>query len=69
MSSTDILGRLHRVLHPAAKPDGVVVSCLHQSIPLLRRGGRRSLTGWSCRVLHTAAPLDGVVFAYLPSLH
>ena len=33
-----------------AKPDGVVVSCLHQSIPLLWRGGRRSLTGWLCRV-------------------
>ena len=26
--------------------DGVVASYLHQTIPLLWRGGRRSLTGW-----------------------
>ena len=30
----------------AALSDGVVVACLHNAIPLLWRGGRRSLTGW-----------------------
>ena len=73
MSSTDTLGRLHRVLHTAAPLDGVVASCLHQSIPLLWSqfpscGGEMSSTdilGRLHRVLHTAALLDGVVVACL----
>ena len=31
------------------KPDEVVAKGLHESIPLLWRGGRRSLTGWLLR--------------------
>ena len=30
----------------AVLSDGMVVSVLHKAIPLLWRGGRRSLTGW-----------------------
>ena len=33
----------------AVLSDGVVLVGLHQTIPLLWRGGRRSLTGWSRR--------------------
>ena len=85
MSSTDTLGRLCRVYtsqFPSvegwqAKPDGVVVSCLHQSIPLLWRGVKLCLTGWWPRICISIvlvnsppaegcqAPLDGVVAPYL----
>ena len=39
-----------------AKPDGVVAKVLYQSIPLLWRGGRRSLTGWWHRVCTNIVP-------------
>ena len=45
----------------AVLSDGVVVSYLHQSIPLLWRGGRRSLTGWLCRVCISQFPSCGGV--------
>ncbi len=43
------------LVQSAVLSDGVVVPYLHNLIPLLWRGGRRSLTGWC--------------FAYPPSLH
>ena len=45
----------------AVLSDGVVAACLHQSIPLLWRGGRRSLTGWSQRVCISQFPSSGGV--------
>ena len=36
--------------------DGVVASYLHQTIPLLWRGGRRSLTGWLHRICTNIVP-------------
>ena len=74
MTSTDTLLQSHRVRtrrrsltgwHSPpvegwqAKLDGVVVPCLHPAIPLLRRGGRRSLTGWLCRVYTRQFPSCG----------
>ena len=45
----------------AVLSDGVVASFLHQPIPLLWRGGRRSLTGWSCHFCTSQFPSSGGV--------
>ena len=39
-----------------AKLDGVVASYLHLAIPLLWRGGKRSLTGWLPRICTNIVP-------------
>ena len=44
-----------------APPDGVVASYLHQLIPLLWRGGKRSLTGWLPRICTRQFPSCGGV--------
>ena len=85
MSSTDTLGLLKKYRTTNSPPvegcqaplDGVVVACLHQSIPLLWRGVRLRLTGWcttACAPIPQTvgansppmegcqAPLDGVVY-------
>ena len=44
-----------------AQLDGVVVEVLHGAIPLLWRGGRRSLTGWLWRFCTGQFPSCGGV--------